>query len=82
MNKVSLLAALIFVSMLSIVPLLKAKDAKPDTVRTVIYVTSIHDIDFKQNEYIVNLWLWMKYKNKDFEQNLEIPQAKTYTKSY
>jgi hypothetical protein len=24
----------------------------------------------------------MKYKNKDFEQNLEIPQAKTFTKSY
>ena len=36
----------------------------PDTVKVGIYITSIHDIDFKQNEYSVNLWLWMKYKNK------------------
>ncbi|MEO7531449.1 MAG: hypothetical protein ABIS69_08560 [Sediminibacterium sp.] len=57
---------------------------KPDTVKTGIYITSIHDIDFKQNEYTVNLWLWMKYKNKkfDFVQNLEIPQAKSFTKLY
>lgn len=56
----------------------------PDTVRTGIYITSIHDIDFKQNEYTINLWLWLKYKNKtfDFVQNLEIPQAKTFTKLY
>lgn len=56
----------------------------PDTVYTGVYITSIHDIDFKQNEYTVNLWLWLKYKNKDFDfiQNLEVPQAKTVTKSY
>lgn len=56
----------------------------PDTVKTGIYITSIHDIDFKQNEYTVNLWLWMKYKRKefDFEKNLEIPQAKTFSKLY
>ncbi len=56
----------------------------PDTVYTGIYITSIHDIDFKQKEYTVNLWLWLKYKNKDFDfvQNLEIPQAKTVSKSF
>ncbi len=56
----------------------------PDTVRTGIYVTSIHDIDFKQREYTINLWLWLKYKNKEFDflQNLEIPQAKTVVKSF
>lgn len=61
-----------------------AADDKRDTVYTGIYVTSVHDIDFKQKEYTVNLWLWLKYKNKDFDfvQNLEIPQAKTFTKSY
>lgn len=60
------------------------KEAPPDTVLTGIYITSIHDIDFKQKEYTVNLWLWLKYKNKDFDfsQNLEVPQAKTVTKSY
>ncbi len=55
-----------------------------DTVKTGIYITSIHDIDFKQNEYTVNLWLWMKYKRKDFDfvQNLEVPQAKTVNKLF
>ncbi len=61
-----------------------AQDVKPDTVYTGIYVTSIHDIDFKQKEYTVNFWLWLKYKNKEFDflQNLEIPQAKTFNKSF
>jgi hypothetical protein len=56
----------------------------PDTVKTGIYVISIHDIDFKENEFTINLWLWLTYKNKkfDFWQNLEIPQAKSFTKSY
>jgi hypothetical protein len=56
----------------------------PDTVKTGIYVISIHDIDFKENEYTINMWLWLTYKNKkfDFWQNLEIPQAKSFTKSY
>lgn len=58
--------------------------ATPDTVKTGIYVTSIHDIDFKQKEYTINLWLWLRYKNKDFdfEKYLELPQAKTVTKLY
>lgn len=61
-----------------------AQDVNPDTVHTGVYITSIHDIDFKQNEYTVNLWLWLKYKNVDFDfvQNLEVPQAKTVIKSY
>ena len=56
-----------------------AQDTKPDTVRTGLYITSIHDIDFKQKEYTVTFWLWLKYKNKDFDflQNLEVPSAKT-----
>ena len=55
-----------------------------DTVKTGIYVTSIHDIDFKEKEYTVNFWLWLKYKNRDldFLNNLEVPQAKTVTKSF
>jgi hypothetical protein len=61
-----------------------AQDAKPDTVKAGIYITSIHDIDFKQKEYALNLWLWLKYKNKDFDflQNLEVPQAKSVEKSF
>jgi hypothetical protein len=61
-----------------------AAGEKPDTVKTGIYVTSIHDIDFKQKEYTVDLWLWLKYKNKEFDflQNLEIPQAKSVVKSF
>ncbi len=62
----------------------KAQEAKPDTVKTGIYITSIHDINFKEKEYTVNLWLWLKYKNKDFNfvENLEVPQAKSVVKSY
>ena len=65
---------LLFVSFTS-----HAQDVKPDTVSVGIYITSIHDIDFKQKEYTITFWLWLKYKNKafDFLQNLEVPQAKT-----
>lgn len=61
-----------------------AHAAVPDTVKTGIYITSIHNINFKDKEYTVNLWLWMKYKNKDFDfqQNLEVPLAKTVEKSF
>jgi len=61
-----------------------AQKPHPDTVKAGIYITSIHDIDFKQNEYTVDLWLWLKYKNKEFDfvHNLEIPQAKSVEKSF
>lgn len=61
-----------------------AQEVKPDTVKVGIYITSIHDIDFKQKEYALNLWLWLKYRNRDFDflQNLEVPQAKSVEKSF
>jgi hypothetical protein len=61
-----------------------AQEIKPDTVSVGIYITSVHDIDFKQKEYTVTFWLWLKYKNKqfDFLQNLEVPQAKTVARSF
>ena len=61
-----------------------AQSIPPDTVRSGIYVTSIHDIDFKEKEYTMDFWLWLKYKNRafNFVENLEIPQAKTVTKSF
>lgn len=61
-----------------------AQKLHPDTVKTGIYVTSIHNIDFKQNEYTITFWLWLRYKNREFDfvQNLEIPQAKTFSKLY
>ncbi|HEX5111296.1 MAG TPA: hypothetical protein VFV79_00505, partial [Saprospiraceae bacterium] len=60
------------------------QESQRDTVKVGIYITSIHDIDFKQKEFAVNLWLWLKYKNKDFDfqQNLEIPMAKEVNKSF
>ena len=63
---------------------LLAQDSTPDTVSTGIYITSIHDIDFKQKEYTITLWLWLKYKNKDFDflNNLEVPHAKTVSRSF
>ncbi len=59
-------------------------ETDPDTVNVGIYITSIHDIDFRQKQYSMNLWLWLKYKNKDFDfmRNLEVPMAKSVEKSY
>jgi hypothetical protein len=61
-----------------------AQEVKPDTVKVGIYITSIHDIDFKEKEYTTTFWLWLKYKNRkfDFLHNLEVPQAKTVTTSF
>jgi hypothetical protein len=56
----------------------------PDTVSVGVYITSVHDVDFKEKQYAINLWLWLKYKNPafDFQKNLEVPMAKTFEKSY
>jgi hypothetical protein len=75
---------ILFLLLSSFFTKLFAQETKQDTVKVGIYITSIHDIDFKQKEYALNLWLWLKYKNKDFNflQNLEVPQAKTVEKSF
>jgi len=56
----------------------------PDTVSVGLYITSIHDIDFRQKEYLMNLWIWLKYKRPEFDfmKNLEVPMAKSFEKSY
>jgi hypothetical protein len=61
-----------------------AETGKRDTVSVGIYITSIHDIDFKEKEFTATFWLWLKYKNRafDFVNNLEIPSAKTVTKTF
>ncbi len=61
-----------------------AQSIKPDTVSVGIYIISIHDIDFKQKEYTVTFWLWLKYKKREFDflNNLEIPMAKTVNRSF
>lgn len=57
---------------------------KKDTVYVGIYITSIHDIDFKQKEFTTTFWIWLKYKNPalDFVNNLEVPSAKTVDKAF
>lgn len=76
-----------FCSIISLVLLCKTQRVHaepPDTVKTGIYITSIHDIDFKQKEYTITFWLWLKYKNKDFDfmSNLEVPHAKSVSRSF
>ncbi len=58
--------------------------AAPDTVTVGVYVNSIHDIDFTNKQYTINLWLWLKYRNPDFDfsKYLEVPMAKTVDKSF
>ncbi len=57
---------------------------KPDTVKVGVYITSIHDIDFKAKEYSITMWLWLTYNRPefDFSKNLEVPMAKSFEKSY
>jgi len=73
-----------FISMIASCHHLFAQDDKKDTVYTGIYITSIHDIDFKQKEFATTFWLWMRYRNRDFDfvNNLEVSQAKSVEKSF
>ncbi|HET6767483.1 MAG TPA: hypothetical protein VFH08_08790 [Chitinophagaceae bacterium] len=84
MTKKSDSRALLVFLFLSVFINIGAQDVKPDTVRFGIYITSIHDIDFKQKEYSTNFWIWLKYNRKEFDfyNNLEVPQAKSVTKSF
>ncbi|MBB2146750.1 hypothetical protein GM921_14700 [Pedobacter sp. LMG 31464] len=84
MKKSILFCFVLILQFLALSTISWAQKAKPDTVRSGIYITSIHDINFKDKEYTVDFWLWLKYKNKDFNfvENLEIPQAKTVDKSF
>ena len=84
MNKGIVFPFLLIVILLCAFHISDAQAEKADTVKVGIYITSIHDIDFRQKEYTINFWLWLKYRNKDFDflQNLEVPQAKTVTKSF
>jgi hypothetical protein len=61
-----------------------AESEVPDTVLTGIYITSIHDIDFRQKEYTINFWIWFNYERPEFNftKYLEIPQAKTVSTLY
>lgn len=64
---------------------LQAKEqVPPDTVSVGFYINSVHNIDFKNKEYTINLWLWLKYKNPDFDfsKYLEVPMAKEVDKSF
>lgn len=76
-----ILSAIFFLSACSS---LFAQQENIDTVHVGIYITSIHDIDFKQKEFTATFWLWLKYKNPklDFVNNLEIPNAKTVEKTF
>jgi hypothetical protein len=84
MNKSNILTAFLLSLLLGAGSSSLALDKAPDTVKVGLYITSIHDIDFKQKEYTINCWMWFKYKNRDFNflENLEIPQAKTFSRSY
>ena len=68
-------------------PCIKAQDSSEimkDTVKVGLYITSIHDIDFKQKEFTISFWLWLKYKNREFnfQDNLEVPNAKTVQRDF
>src|SRR5688572_27859765 len=51
----------------------------PDTVKVGCYFLSLHDFNFRDNEYTARFWLWLLYDNPDidFADGVEIPNAKT-----
>src|SRR6185312_10464307 len=56
----------------------------PDTVSVGVYINSIHDVNFRDKQYTISLWVWLKYKNYDFDfsKYMEVPMAKTVDKSF
>lgn len=84
MRTIKLLKLSLFLLPLLAIHPARAQDPPPDTVSVGIYITSIHDIDFKDKEFTATFWLWLKYKRKEFDffQNLEVPMAKTVHKSF
>ena len=52
---------LLFVLFLfTIHPSFSKEKSRPDTVTVGDYINSIHDIDFREKEFTINLWLWIK----------------------
>lgn len=53
-----------------------------DTVKIGSYIISLHDIDFRNKEYTIRFWLWMLYKNQDFDfaNRVEVSNAKSIEK--
>lgn len=84
MKKFILVAILGIIFQVGALSSVRGQTNQPDTVRVGIYITSIHDIDFKKEEYSITFWLWLSYKNKDFDfmHNLEVPLAKTETRTF
>lgn len=84
MKNAILISLLLFVSL----AVFSQEKTKKDTVILGIYITSIHDIDFKNQEYDISFWMWLNYSFKKngasyFENktellhSMEIPQAKS-----
>ena len=53
--------------------------AQPDTVKTGVYIISVHDINFHDKEYTIRFWQWFLYKNPDFDfsSQIDITNAKS-----
>jgi len=56
--------------------------ASQDTVKIGVYIVGISDIDFRQKQYLIRFWVWMRYKNQkyDFSKNIEVPNCKSIEK--
>jgi hypothetical protein len=56
----------------------RAQSARPDTVRIGCYLLSLHNLDFREQEYTARFWVWMVYDKKleDLENSLEVANAK------
>lgn len=52
-----------------------------DSVRVGIYLLSLYDLDFPNNSFTADFWMWFLYRNKEREplKNVEIANAKSFS---
>lgn len=53
-----------------------------DTVKVGTYIISLHDINFHDKEYTTRFWIWLQYKNPDFDfsNQIDVTNAKAIEK--
>ncbi len=78
---------LISILSLSLPEISRAQDVAVDTIRVGMYITNLHDLDFKSQEYEVSFWFWINLKSSGVQKeyasskiellkSIEIPESR------
>lgn len=82
MRKILIALTLLSISCLAEEKIQNTPENVPDTVKIGAYIMNLYDINFRDKEYSIKFWVWMKYKNPeiDFANTIEIPGSKQVEK--